>query len=181
MAPDITHSVLALAIGITSSTTFLAMNSTINYIAFPSYYLRKVQASTTSAPESSPALLLRQWALTFRNGHAIGPTTTILSTIAFIYAARTAPADLQPLLYVATASAAAGFPFTVAFILPVYNELYRRVDALEKTREKEEQEKIAGGDTLTIIANCLWLSKIRAVLPVPAISIGIYAIWAMVK
>jgi hypothetical protein len=163
MAVDIPSSILALAIGITSSTAFVGMNSTINYIAFPSYYLPTVQnaqksnASSEKKPpaQSSPVLLSRQWAFTYRTGHAIGPASLILSTACFLYASRTCPIELRPLLYVGAVSAGLGLPFTVAFILQGNNELYRRADAIEASQDAEEQERLAVGDTQAMIAKCL--------------------------
>jgi hypothetical protein len=184
MTPDMAHSILALAVGIPSSTTFVAMNATLNYIAFPAYYLPSVLGGSgtgpsKTSPESSPALLLRQWSLTYRTGHVVGPTSVILSTISFFYAAWTGPDDLRFSLYIATASAAIAFPFTVAFILPVNLELFKQAHAVQKSRDAEEQDKVAGAATLGLIAKCLRLSKIRAVMPVPTIGIGMYCMHAM--
>jgi hypothetical protein len=187
MAINVAYSALALAVGIFSSTKFMAMNTTLNYIAFPAYYLPDLQTlhrtnklqATCSTPESSPALLLRQWTLTYRTGHLIGPASVILSTAAFIYASRTCPPELKTQLYAAAASAAVAFPFTVVFIVPVNLELFRRVDALEASENLAEQEKMAGGDTQALITKCLWYSKIRALMPVPAVVLAVYTIFQM--
>ena len=169
--------ILALAIGITASTTFVTMNSTFVYIAFPAYYLPPLGTKTTT-PESSAILLLRQWALTYGTGHAVGPYSLIIGTAAFSYALMTTPVHMRALLVCATVSTAVGFFFTVAFMLSINNELYRRAHPLEFAN-KEEQLRIATGDTQVLIQKCLWLSGLRAVMPVPAIVLGMYVMFRL--
>ena len=187
MATAISHTALALAIGICSCTTSVAMNTTLNYIAFPAYNLpavaskqnQKTSNPPTNKPESSSALLLRQWALTYRTGHLVGPASVILSTAAFLYASQVCPAQLQNELYLAATSAGIAFPFTVLIILPVNVELFKRADALEASRagSRDQQNRTVGKDASALIEKCLWYSKIRAVMPAPAILLAMHALY----
>lgn len=145
-------------------------------------------------PEASKDLILRQWETTYAIGHFVGPGSCIFSTLAFLYAAQTLPVDsvdLKSVYYFAAACAAMAVPFTVVYLLPTNDELDRRAGLLRdgpKTRipGKEEQSTaktntvqrkgkgksepaIQGVDTLTLIRKCLFLSKIRALMPLPAV------------
>ncbi|KAL6249230.1 hypothetical protein RBB50_004293 [Rhinocladiella similis] len=205
------------------------MNTTLNYIALPSYLLpsytihTKVAAKgskdrSTNDPEASTDLVLRQWEQTYARGHKVGPGSCVLSTASFLYAARMVPAsrgveavnpDLKGWYYVAAAFAAVAVPFTVLFILPTNNELYRRAAAARSAQkevkaasqrqddsthaqgvskgrsprttgdagsELSSQHRVQDLDTLTLIRNCLLLSKFRAFMPLPAILIGVWTI-----
>jgi len=204
--PSPSHSILAAAAGITSSTIFFAMNTTLNYIALPCYLLppprsKSKRGTDNNNPEASTDLILRQWEMTYSTGHMIGPGSCIFSTLAYLYAARTSPGEnfsLQGWYYFAAACAATAFPFTVLFILPTNDELYRRAASLKQqaqTQNPESQErkkpeteigqgngkgkgksKFEGVDTLTLIRKCHFLSKVRALMPVPAIMVALYAI-----
>jgi len=194
MSP-ISQSLLAAAAGITSCTIFLAMNTTLNYIAIPGYLLSPVPRSKSeqgtdthrNAPEASTDLILRQWEHTYARGHMVGPVSANLSTLAFLYAAWTLPyddLDLRRCYYLAAISAIVVVPFTVLFIFPTNEELYRRIDLLRKADAKtgqaegkgQSKSEIQSMDTLTLIRKWHFLSKVRALMPLPAILVGIYAL-----
>jgi hypothetical protein len=187
------YHLLAATAGLTSSTIFFTMNTTLNYIALPSILLpalpqsgRSKQHSTntgTKDPESSTDLLLRQWELIYATGHLIGPFSAVFSPVAFLTAAATLPttvgdANLKTCYYFAALCAGMAFPFTVLFVLSTNNELYRRAELVRKGQGegKSTRSGIQGTDTLTLIRKCHFMSKIRAVMPLPAIIAAVYAI-----
>ena len=203
------HSLLAAAVGVTSCTVFFVMNTTLNYITLPSYLLpplpprskskRGTNDSNKDELEASTDLILRQWEVAYSRGHLIGPGSAIFSTLAYLYAAQTSPGNnfnLKGWYYLAAASAATALPFTVLFILPTNDELYRRAESLRhqvntQNPDSVEQRKaeadidqgkgkgkseVDGVDTLTLIRKCHFLSKIRALTPLPAIVVALYAI-----
>ena len=193
------YAVQAATVGIVSCTVFFAMNTTLNYIAMPAYLLparpsrsgtRHQSHGRSNSPEASTDLILRQWELTYSTGHMIGPASCVLSTLAFLLAAWMLPNNgpqTRSCYYFAAVSGAMAFPFTVIWILPVNNELYKRA---ERSKRPNESKKPSSGaklegkatqdlervDTLTLIARCLYLSKIRALMPLPAILAAAYAL-----
>ena len=192
------YAVQAATVGVVSCTVFFAMNTTLNYIAMPAYLLPSIPLRSDSQhrdhrganrPEASTDLILRQWELTYSTGHMIGPASCVLSTLAFLFAAWAVPnngSQTRSWYYFAAVSAAIAFPFTVIWILPVNNELYRRAERskhLNETRKPSSDatlggkatQELEGVDTLTLIARCLYLSKIRALMPLPAILAAAYA------
>jgi hypothetical protein len=194
------YSLLAAAAGLTSCTVFVTMNTTMNFIALPCYMLAPLPKSKADpialgTYQSSSDVILRQWETTYARGHTVGPGSAIFSTIAFLYAARTT-ADtlgLRAWFYVAATCAGMAIPFTVLFMFPTNDELLRRTELVRKgsgvgdaSRSNETQEKgkgkenadseVQGDDTLTLIRKWHFLSKIRAVTPLPAIVVAFYAI-----
>ncbi|KIV78218.1 hypothetical protein PV11_09956 [Exophiala sideris] len=171
------------------------MNTTLNYIALPGYLLSPLPQSESKQtiddnkrnPEASIDLILRQWAHTYATGHKVGPASANFSTLAFLYAAWTLPADSLDLKRCYCFAAVCAFvvvPFTVLCILPTSDELYRRADFVKETDVKasqgtgkgESKSQIQDVDTLTLIRKCHFLSKIRALMPLPAILAGLYTI-----
>ena len=200
---------VAAVVGVVSCTVFFAMNTTLNYIAIPAYLLpsRPLRSETqhqrhrgSNSLEASADLILRQWELTYSTGHMIGPASCILSTLAFLFAAWMLPNNVSQTrswYYFAAVSAAMAFPFTVIWIFPVNDELYKRAarlnhlnearkpsgqrhiktgtDVNHGTIEGKTTQNLQGVDTLTLITRCHYLSKIRALMPIPAILAAAYA------
>lgn len=240
--PSAAYSLLAATLGVVSSTVFFTMNTTLNYIALPAYFIprgrdrarpaapsARSNIDPNSTPNPDPDLdqdhILQQWAYTYSSGHLVGPGSSILSTTAFVCAAWTAPSGTVPssgqtgvavstMYYAAAVSAFVAVPFTVLFILSTNDELYRRADLLEKKantttdpssgsdselkrkqkgtgsdnapygaqgkkRQSPDAKGVEGVDTLTLIRKCHYLSKIRAVTPVPAIGLAVWAIFTI--
>ena len=140
-------------------------------------------SSNNEPPESSSILLLRQWDSTYTTGHLLAPGTTLFSLLAYLVAARLAPSNVKKCYYLAAASAAAALPFSILFVIPKNSELYRRSAVLRQRNDPQTENthlegkgKFAGADNVTMIREGLVYSKIRALLPVPAILISFYAV-----
>ena len=197
-------SLAAALAGLTTCTTFFTMNTTLNYVALTSVFMPRLskdnknldsyhQHPTITNAESSPDLLLRQWGFIYATGHLVGPFSALFSPAAFLYGAFQLPpqlAQLRTWFFLAALSGGMAFPFTVVFLLGINDELYRRVGLL---RARVRGESVSGGGeekvqrrlgvrnaaTMTLIRKCLFLSKLRAVMPVPAMGIAVYLILRM--
>lgn len=128
-------------------------------------------------------LLLRQWDATYTTGHLLAPGTTMFSLLAYLVAARLAPPNIRTYYYLASASAGAALPFSILFVIPKNSELYRRSAVLKQRNDPsveraqlEGQGRFVGVDNVQLIREGLVYSKIRALLPVPAMIISLYAI-----
>ncbi|KAH8649309.1 hypothetical protein BX600DRAFT_474899 [Xylariales sp. PMI_506] len=183
----ITTTTLVAAAGIVSSSMFLAMNYTINLVAFPLVFLGEVPKSTdqhatssrflipaTNTPSAPVSLINRQWKEMYERGSRGGIATSIVSGLAFLGAAYVAwPISSEAAcLFVAAAlfQMSAG-PYTWFVILPTNEILHRRADDIGAGRAPT----IKSGelDTISLIKKWLGMNKTRANLAVASIGLGI--------
>ncbi|KAF4551143.1 Hypothetical protein D9617_14g075990 [Elsinoe fawcettii] len=181
--------VLPTVLALVSTTTFTTMNLTLNHVAFPSYLLPLLPSPSSRSPssrsfqeyESSPALLLRQWTLTYSRGHFIGPATVLLSTFLFLYFSFLFP-ELAWWYRFAALSAFIPFPYTAVWLLPVNDRLYAIGEELEQRVRKGEVDGLGeteGEEVIRLIGRCLRLSRLRAVMSVPALGAGLWCVYVL--
>lgn len=171
---------IASTVGIISTTTFWAMNLTMNHIAFPAVLLGGVPKSpakaaesssrfftpSTDTPESLRPFLTRQWHEIYMRGYLWGPPSAIISGASLLTAAYySGPESTQRYLYLAAAIAAMSvMPWTLSVMIPINNELVRRADSERLALEKGEPKEVKGDgrDLVTLIRSWVSGNEVRA-------------------
>jgi hypothetical protein len=174
---------IAPSLGLIASAAFFTMNTTLNYIAFPSYFVSK--RSAFNNPETSNLLLL-QWRETYQRGHTVGPPLAIFQSAAYMLTAYQSGLEtVSGRCYMASAiCAVAVVPYTLLIMLETNKFLLEETDVAERIigNDSDDQRELLVGGKLKIRASealqkWIAMSKTRAVMPLGSIAFALAAIW----
>ena len=190
------------AIGMVSCMTFATMNFVLDQIAIPAMLVQhqrmhhpwtSFQTGGSKKEDPKPTslvLILRQWSVIQYLGHFVGPTSAVLSTVAFSTASFfVASSSTRALLRLAAGCAFAVMPFTVLFILKANDELNVRAgqtlpSQVREMKEGNDKAAEATGSTmeedLVKLRRWVRLNDVRASLATVALVLGFSAFLRMV-
>jgi hypothetical protein len=167
---------IAALLGLSSSTCFYAMNTTINYITMPTLMLGRPPASPSqqgpfyvpavAEPLSSHAHLVRQYQEILIRGGKYGAPSTIFSAFSLLMAAYYSPSDsIQRKLYgLAGAISFAVFPATFVFIVPTNKKLIEMSQTMSEQMKSGADSKDTGENAraMELLKKWIRMNKIRA-------------------
>lgn len=186
---------IASTAGIISTTSFWAMNYTINYLAFPALLLGDIPkasnlpqssarffAPSTDDAYSSRHFLNRQWQEVYWRGVRWGPPSAIISGVSLLTASWfSASGSNEQYLYATAAVAAMSvMPWTLLVLVPVNEELHRGADAQISTAKGNNAEKEAKGnesDVVALIRAWVRYNDVRATMALVATGAAVAALF----
>ncbi|CEJ62823.1 hypothetical protein PMG11_11309 [Penicillium brasilianum] len=175
--------------GVVSSSVFYCMNTTINYLTFPTILLGQpprpgAKASgdffvpVMNVPASSVSHLNRQWQEIYFRGHRVGPALAIIGGTVFSTAAYLADQGfVKQVFAAATVSSFAIVPYTLLFMLSTNDELHRRSFAIVK--DPLASKNMDESETAALLSKWLALNKIRANIALLSACLGTIGIIAL--
>jgi hypothetical protein len=167
---------IAALLGLSSSTCFYSMNTTINYLTMPTIMLGRPPTSpsqqgpffvsSVAEPLSSHSHLVRQHQEILIRGGKYGAPSTIFSALTLLTAAYYSPSDsIQRKLYgLAGAISFVVFPATLVFIVPTNKKLTEMSQTMSEQMRNGADSKDAGENAraMELLKKWTQLSKIRA-------------------
>lgn len=175
--------------GFVSSSVFYCMNTTINYLTFPTILLSQPshpgsEASggffvpATDVPASSVSHLNRQWQEIYFRGHRVGPSLAIIGGTVFSTASYLVDQGfVKQVFAAATVSSFAIVPYTLLFMLSTNDELHRRSFAIVK--DPLASKNMDEAETAALLSKWVALNKIRANIPLLSACLGAIGIVAL--
>ena len=116
-------------------------------------------------------LLVRQWQTAFDAGKVLTPASSLVSGLAFAYAARAHPLPATARLYAAAAVAVTGLlPFTQLAIMPTNHALADKVAEKDGASEAESRALVKKWGNL---------HTVRVLFPTVALGLGAWAMLAV--
>jgi hypothetical protein len=131
---------------------------------------------------SSSVVILRQWSLIQARGHYVGPTSTIISTAAYLGTSVSLTGYGQLFIRLAALSAFSVMPFTVIGILGINDELNlratRSIDGEEGESERTAliSDKALATENMELLRKWVGFNDVRASLALVSIGLVFLAI-----
>lgn len=168
--------------GILSSSAFVGMNTTINYITMPTLLLghlpqAKSQADSNRSSSNTGTIshLNRQWQEVYNRGHLVGPALAVLGGISYGSAAYFVEEAIAKRVFGAAAvSMIAVVPYTLLFMVPTNNELHERANAAGKGSSTAHSDKQS---TLDLVLKWVSMSKTRANIAFVSVCLGLAGLY----
>ncbi|KAJ5995803.1 hypothetical protein N7481_002780 [Penicillium waksmanii] len=146
--------------GVVLSSIFYSMNTTINYLTFPTILL------ASSVPH-----LNRQWQEIYFRGHHVGPALAIIGGTVFSTASYLADQGFAKQVFAAaTVSSFAIIPYTLFFMVSTNDELHRRSFAIAK--DPLTSDNMDETETAILLSKWLSLNKTRAKISLLSACLG---------
>ena len=180
------QALIASSLGLVAGSIAFAMNTTLNYIAMPCYWIAHERMQQSQNQSTTTALIVHQWRETFWRGHSVGPGLHIFIGFTYLYAAYQVHfSSSAGRLYLASSvCGGAVVPFTIVFMHKINDELLRIADTVfqpSKKRIAESREPEMRGieeeeEAKKLLHKWTGLSKIRALMPLVAVGFALYAL-----